>query len=61
MEGREYAGPLQPITTPADCTNENAFNQRRGNQFVKSAGVVIGWNEDLHILGPPWHDWAPLL
>ena len=23
--------------------------------FVKSAGVVIGWNENLHTLGPPWH------
>ena len=23
--------------------------------LVKSAGVVIGWNENLHTLGPPWH------
>ena len=22
---------------------------------MKSAGVVIGWNENLHTLGPPWH------
>ena len=22
---------------------------------VKSAGVVIGWSENLHTLGPPWH------
>ena len=22
---------------------------------MKSAGVVIGWNENLHILSPPWH------
>ena len=22
---------------------------------MKSAGVVIGWNANLHTLGPPWH------
>ena len=22
--------------------------------MVKSAGVTIGWNENLHTLGPPW-------
>ena len=22
---------------------------------MKSAGVAIGWNENLHTLGPPWH------
>ena len=21
---------------------------------MKSAGVMIGWNENLHTLGPPW-------
>ena len=22
---------------------------------MKSAGAAIGWNENLHTLGPPWH------
>ena len=45
---------FQPITTPADFTNEHIFNQRIRNQLVKSVGVMIGWNENLHTLGPPW-------
>ena len=29
---------------------------------MSSVGIVIGWNENLHTLGPPWrrtgHHWA---
>ena len=28
---------------------------------MKSGGAVIGWNENLRTLGPPWaHDWTAL-
>ena len=43
-----------PIMCHAGFHSINKINQRRGNQLVKSAGVMIGWNENLHTLGPPW-------
>ena len=46
---------FQPMTTPADFTDQHTFNQRGGNNLMKSVGVLIGWSVNLHTLGPPWH------
>ena len=44
---------FQPITTPADFIVPSSLVE--GVLISEISSVVIGWNENLHTLGPPWH------
>ena len=46
---------FQPITTPTDSLINTPSTREKGTNGCNQLGVAIGWSENLHTLGPPWH------